>query len=255
MQTSKSFIRTLFVVAFAPLALWLAGCAAPAHRSTAYQKSDAVAHSTRVAAREVQIELNDLDAVMATLGHLVNDTATDLRPRFAAYNQAVDRLYRSIERVELAITRMQKKNAAYMEEWDRHAVAMNYGITREHRDARKKAIQNETRSISRRYVETRETLLPLLAYLEDLRKMLSTDLTVGGVEGIKNLADNAIENGRKVQTALGQFSDQLTDASRQMSSFDWTRQTATAQFRESEGQSKRMVMTKWIRTTVFRMDR
>jgi len=58
-------------------------------------------------------------------------------------------------------------------------------------------------------------MIPLLAYLEDIRKTLNADLTVAGLETMKDISGNAITNAQKVQIALAQLSDQLADSGRE----------------------------------------
>ena len=67
--------------------------------------------------------------------------------------------------------------------------------------------------------------MPLMDYLEDIRKSLGADLTVGGLQSVKGFLSNAQENAAKVQTALGKVSTQLASAE---TSFSSVLQTAKA---------------------------
>jgi len=61
-------------------------------------------------------------------------------------------------------------------------------------------------------------LWSLVDYLQDIRKALSADLTVGGVDAMKPLVSNANTNANSVQTALAQAKTDLNSLSTQMSS-------------------------------------
>jgi len=126
----------------------IAGCA-----STPYEKSNAAAESTRQAAAEVQTEGEYLGAATGALDDLMIRPTTDFRPQFEAYSRSVDRLYDSIQRVEFAVKRMQRKNADYLEARDKQVSAMNYEITRDHNEARKAALRDRANAIRSRYIE------------------------------------------------------------------------------------------------------
>lgn len=256
MQRLQLFFRILPVALLAAIVLGLTGCASPAHR-----KSNIAAQNAWTAAAEVQSEYANLNVALETLDNLVNNPAADLTAQFKAYDRAVDRLYDSIQDVEAAVTRLQRKNADYFTAWDRQLAAMNYGITRERSQARRDAVRDQMQAIQRRYIDTREVMLPVLAYLEDIRKMLDADLTMNGIEMMKAIANNAVANGRKVQTALGELSNQLADTGREMSPFHvakvGTPDAAPAAERPTE-ESERptnhfTAMTSWIKTAFLRL--
>ena len=244
---NQSRIRSALTLA---AALMVAGCASPA-----YRKSDAAVRSAQTAAMEIQNESSALQSAIDVLDRLVTDPPANLRPGFEAYGDAVDRLYVSIERADRAMKRMQQKQAAYVANAERELGAMNYQVTREHVEARKTAMRAQARTLQSRYVETREVVLPLLAYLEDIRKVLRADPTVSGLEGVRDIAVNAVKNGRKVETAVAQLAGQLADSSRELSSFNLGKAAPPEEAPMMAQSEEKHGMTAWIRTTLFRMKR
>ena len=193
--------------------LLLAGCS-----STGYDKSDAAAKSLRSAANEVQAQGRALDMTMTALNELVNKPSPDLKPQFQSFSASLDRLIDSAERTQRTGQRVQKKNAEYFEAWDRELAQMNYEYVRKSSEARKTEVTTQLATISQRYIETGEVVGPLVAYLEDIRKALRSDLTPGGLVAVKNVVANAQENASKVQIVLSQLAADLSVSGDRMSS-------------------------------------
>jgi hypothetical protein len=170
-------------------------------------------------------------------------------------------VYKSVARVENAVRNMQKKNAENLKNWDKQLATLNYGITHDVSEARKKEVSAQLAAIQLRYVDTREVVLPVLAYFEDLRKILGADLTVSGVEAAKPIANNAMNNGRKIQLALLDLSNQLENSDHSLSplnmgkadSEQMTIQGAAQSGRPPEGQGKLAIMSTWIKSSVLRI--
>src|SRR5262245_29124683 len=115
-----------FVVAFA------AGC-----KTTSYDKGDAAAQSLSRAASEVQAESRALDRALQTLNNLANNPSRDPKLQFDQYNDAVNALYRQIERSHAAVKQAREKNADYMRSWERQIGMMNYESVRDYSGARR----------------------------------------------------------------------------------------------------------------------
>jgi hypothetical protein len=193
-------------------AIWLGGCS-----TTGYDRGDAAARSLQTAATEVQTQTRALDTTMAALNDLVNKPASDLKPQFHWYSISLDRLIDSAERTEGTAKVMKKRNAEYFEEWDKQLAAMNYEYVRRSSEARRTEVTSQLETINQHYQESTEVVQPLIAYLIDIRKALSADLTPGGLAAVKNVAANAEENAGKVKTVLAKLVDDLTTSGAKMS--------------------------------------
>jgi hypothetical protein len=212
-KASTFTARTIQLSISALAVVLLAGC-----KTTSYDKGDAAAQSLSRAAIEVQAESRALDRALQTLNNLANNPSRDPKLQFDQYNDALDALYRQIERAHDAVKEAREKNADYMRSWERQLGMMNYESVRDYSAARRTALSNQFEVVTLRYQETQEAALPVLAYLEDIRKALDSELTADGLTAVRNLVGNAERNGRKVQTALARTADELADAGRRMSS-------------------------------------
>jgi hypothetical protein len=200
------------------LAIAAAVCFAVSCASKGYQKGDIAAASMQKASTEVQAEQRALDGTVAALGELVNAPAGDLSIPFKRYSNALDHLIAAAHRTETTGKTMESKNAAYVEAWDRQLKSIDYQHVRELSEARRTEVTNRVDAINRRYQESQAVVQPLIAYFEDIRKALSTDLTPAGLQSMKEVVQNANNNVAKVQTALDGLSTELTDSSAKMSS-------------------------------------
>src|SRR5258708_23160277 len=215
MQTPPAILlRRLASLSAAAVALGLAtGCT-----STGYQKGDVAATSMQRAAAEVQLEGRAMDQTMATLGALISESNGDLRKPYKRYSKCLDRLIASAERSDNTGRRMEEKNAAYLAEWNRQLTAIDYGHIHEISEARRTESTNRLDAIQRRYHESQAAIQPLITYLVDIRRALSTDLTMAGLDSLKSVVQNANENVTKVQTALDALTTELTTSSARLSS-------------------------------------
>jgi len=193
--------------------LSVCGCA-----STNYKKADAAGTSLRRAGIQIEAESRAIDATLAALDDLVNKPAPDLKPQFGRFNASLDRLVASSNRAQKAADVAHKKSADYFETWDKETTTIKFDAVRDQSVSRKTQVSNEFSTVNQRYRENQAVMEPLISYLQDIRTALSTDLTAGGIQSVKSLADNAQQNARKVQVALARLSDELTASGTRMSS-------------------------------------
>ncbi len=192
---------------------WVVGCT-----STGYQKGDVAAVSMQKAATEVQLEGKAMNQTVACLQDLVQQPNGDLRPAFKRYSKSLDHLIAAAQRTEDTGRRVREKNVAYFQAWDRQLQSIDYQHIRELSEARKSEVTNRFDAVNRRYEESQAAVQPLISYLLDIRKALSTDLTPGGINSLKGIVQNANDNVVKVQTALDALTAELTNSSARLAS-------------------------------------
>jgi len=200
-----------FTSAMAVLAI--CGCA-----STNYQRADAASDSLHRAAMEIRAESSAIDVTLASLDNLVNQPQPDLKPQFARYSKSLDRLVDASRRAEKSAEVAHQKSAEYFDSWDKQTATIKYEVVRDQSVSRKTQVSNEFNTVNERYRENQAVIEPLISYLQDIRTALSTDLTSGGIQSVRGLAQNAEQNARKVQVALARLSDELSDSGARMSS-------------------------------------
>jgi hypothetical protein len=213
MNSNLTRAKIVSSLTLAALAAGLAGCS-----TTSYERGDAAGRSLQNAAAEVQIQSRELRFTMSTLETLVNKPAVDLKPQFDTFSKSLNRLQAAVARNQRAAEAVVAKNAEYLASWDRQITNMNYEVVRTRSVERRGEVTDRFEAVSRRYAEARTVMRPLLAYLNDIRLALSSDLTLAGLEAIKPIVSNAGENAGKVQLALARLTTELNDSGVRVSS-------------------------------------
>lgn len=190
----------------------LNGCTSPG-----YRKSEAAAASLDRAAAEVHDESVALDLTMGTLRDLGSQPQPNLKLCYAHFSRSLDSFKKHARRTEATGEVMVRRTADYFEAWDRQLDEMSYEAVRNRSSARRTEAVARFNAVNQRYRETQTVVEPLIGYLDDIRRALGTDLTVGGVRALKPVIDNAETNAAKVQRALSGLADQLSSASRELS--------------------------------------
>lgn len=210
---NKKVRHAIFAIASSLVLASLAGCAA-----NGYQKGDVAAVSMQRAATEVQAESRAIDETVASLRELVSEPNGDLRVPFKRYSKSVNRLIGAAQRTDNTGRRMDQKSAAYLQAWDQQLQTIDYQHIRDLSEARRSEVTNRVDAINRRYHESQAAIQPLVSYFVDIRRALSADLTVAGLESLKGIAQNANDNVAKVQTALDALTAELTNSCVRLSS-------------------------------------
>jgi len=201
-QISVCIVTTLVMI----------GCASP------YRQGDAASASLHKASREIRAESGAIDDTLAALDNLVNNPGPDLKPQFARYSHSLDVLVAASIRAEKSAEEAKQTSADFFESWDKRTADIKYEAVRDQSVSRKTQVSSEFNTVNDRYRENQSVIDPLISYFQDIRTALSTDLTMGGIQSVKTLADNAAQNAHKVQTALARLSDELYDSGARMSS-------------------------------------
>lgn len=204
-------LQLLHLSALGLAAAWLSGCT-----TAGYHKSESASNSLQAAAAQVQAENRSLELTMGALRDLVNEPPADLKLQYERFGNALDGLVAAAQRTDVVGKRMELKNLVYFQAWDKQLATIDYGYVHDSSLARKLEVTNRFDVVRRRFQETQAVVQPLIAYLEDIHRALDTDLTPGGLEAIKGIAQNAEANAAKVQIGLAALANQLTAAGTRM---------------------------------------
>ena len=191
----------------------LAGC-----KTAGYVKSDVTAVNLETNATDVRAQSRALEATLTNLTDLVNRSAGDLRPQFQRYSSSLDQLVAANKRASTAAARLSKKSAAYFAAWDKQLPTINDEALRKQSEARRVEVKTQYEATSRNYQEAQKSMVPVIEYLLDIRKVLSADLTPSGLQATKPALNNASERAAKVQTELAQTATELDALGSRMSS-------------------------------------
>lgn len=194
--------------------VWFAGC-----RTAGYRKHDAAAWNSQAAAGEIQAEIREIEAVTGALEELVNQPATDAKPQFLRFSDAIDRLAVSTRRAGKGVDRLAYRRTGYFEVWDKEIAAIKDEEIRKSSEARKAEVARQFDSAIKEFDQAQDSLHPLIDYLIDIRTALSADLIRQGLTAAQPSAASAREKAGKVQSALTQSAAELDALSARMASY------------------------------------
>ena len=192
----------------------LTGCHGPG-----YRKSDTASWNSQAASMEVKNEIRHLDLAVAALNELVNQPETDARPQFLRFGATVDQLSLSKKQVEASIGRLWRKRVAYFKVWDREILALQDEEVRHQSQLRREEVSDQFEAVLRRAYEVQEAMRPVINYLRDIRRALSTDLTRDGLASMKPLVTHANESAHLAQKGLMQLAADLDVLSARTASY------------------------------------
>lgn len=198
----------------AVLAIILCGCFGPG-----YRRSDAAASDAQVASVQVLGVIRDLELATNTLQELVSQPAADAKPQYLRFSEAVNRLeHTSSHSLELVRT-LGRNRAPYFQIWDKELAAIKDEEVRRRSQARRDEVRKQFDDAIRQSFEAHDSVQPLLAYLRDVRKAISTDLTFKGLASVQPLLARTGELSGQAKGRLGQLATDLDALGARLSSY------------------------------------
>jgi ribonuclease HI len=195
----KKIISLVSIIAFGG---FIAGCA-----STGYEKAGTTSNTLRQAAQSIDNARAPIDAVLASLSELVNFPAPNITKQFQKYDAAVNTLDAQAAEVRTNATAMQEQGAAYLQKWSEELAKIQNDDIQNRSMDRRNATTARFKEVKASYVETNAQFALFMSDLKDIRTLLATDLTVGGLDSIKGLSAKANEKALPLRESLVRLSD------------------------------------------------
>lgn len=195
----KKIISLVSIIAFGG---FIAGCA-----STGYEKAGTTSNTLRQAAQSIDNARAPIDAVLASLSELVNFPAPNITKQFQKYDAAVNTLDAQAAEVRTNATAMQEQGAAYLQKWSEELAKIQNDDIQNRSMDRRNATTARFKEVKASYVKTNAQFALFMSDLKDIRTLLATDLTVGGLDSIKGLSAKANEKALPLRESLVRLSD------------------------------------------------
>jgi hypothetical protein len=206
-------VRTAVSVAALGL-LGFTGC-----QSTNYVRSDAAAGQLQTTAVEIRATITNLDATASALNDLLTNPTGDLRIQYDRFSMNLDQLSLASKRAFDEGPRLQRLSTSYFASWDKELMTISDEQIRRASTARKAEVSKEYASTIGAYQGCQESLATLLHYLRDIRQALSTDLTMAGLQSVKQPGSSARESAVAARSSLSQAASEIDALAAKMSFF------------------------------------
>ncbi|HPC59955.1 MAG TPA: DUF2959 family protein [Verrucomicrobiota bacterium] len=195
MNLAKSLVRTA-ALALA-VGLFTAGCA-----TQGYKKADRTGINLQNFRKDVVEFKQALDASLARLNEVSQAAATNPRPAFEAYTKSLTRLGAASRRTDKQAQTLQKQGEAYFQQWQRDLETINNPEIRQVAQERKEQQKQLFERLDPLMKQLWSHYDPLFSDLQDLRKLLSQDLTESGIRAAAGLIRRNTDLGASVQSHL-----------------------------------------------------
>ena len=190
----------------------LTGC-----KTTGYDKGNDAARRLQKTANGLTAERIRLEVTIAAMNDLLTNGTGDLRLQFNRFNHELDRLDATSRGMKDDAAKLREHGAAYFEAWNQELQKMNDAQIRQASAQRKDAVMGMFNHAVTHYENTRPSLVPLIAYLRDIRNALSTDLTAAGLQSVRGSAQTATDRSVRVKDDLAKTASDLQSVSEKMS--------------------------------------
>jgi hypothetical protein len=184
-----------------------------------YVRSDATAWRLDRTATEVRSTAGYLDATSAALNDMLTNPSGDLRIQYDRYCQSLAQFIAATDRASSEVKTLQRHSKAYFENWDKELAQMNDEQIRQTSATRKAEAMRDYDTAMRSYQSGQDALEPVIAYFEDIRKALSTDLTRSGLASAQAAAMNANQKAVNAKAQITQSAAELSGLAGKMSSY------------------------------------
>ena len=169
--------------------------------------------------QEVGRTRDQLQSTIDVLTKLVGQKSGDLKPAFEAYRAEVVKTKKVAEATTATAVEMQKQSDAYFGEWQKEISGVSNASLRKKGQKRMDAVKKNYTEAAKSLETAAGKFAPFLSDLADIDKILTNDLTAGGIKAIKSTVSSAKFNmtnvRRSIQTAmtsLNEMSAQLNRA-------------------------------------------
>ena len=206
----KNIFFNLFALAAA--AGLLAGCASTGNDKAASTSTTLTKSADLIAKGNTLIDLS-----LTALNDLVTNSQPDLRKQYNAFNSAVDKLGSTARDVSGKAEAMKSQGAAYFAKWDQEVALMQNEDIRKRSLTRKNEVASQFTRISQNYDATKTAFQPFMSELRDVQKFLSTDLTVGGLAAIKDVAAKANKDAVPLKKSVAKLAEEFKSLGLSMS--------------------------------------
>lgn len=189
------------------------GCA-----SSGYKKADNTSTSLQEAAQSIDSALGPLDNAVAALSDLIKHPNPDITTQFQKFSSSVSRLELLQKELNTRTADMQAQGADYFQKWDEELAKIQNNNIQMSSLERKNAVAARFERVHASYVQTTSDFAPFMSNLKDIRTALSTDLTAGGLDSVRALANAADDKATPLRASLTNLSTEFKNLGMSLSS-------------------------------------
>lgn len=203
MKTNMNKLHRVVVTAAA--VTLLAGCAT----GPSYKQAEKTGTDVDQFRAEVAKASQAVGASTATLDQLVQNADTNPHKGFEALSKAVGSVDDTAAKFKQRADDMREQGAAYFKQWDQQLGTLKNPEIRQLAVERRTKLQESFGRVSDLTQKARESLLPFVSDLHDVRTLLGSELTSSGINAAKDVIKKTEDEGTSVKSALAELTGEL----------------------------------------------
>jgi Protein of unknown function (DUF2959) len=185
--------------------------------SSAQASQEQLATSMKETRLEADQTRNQLATTLAALTTLTQQKEGDLRPAYDAFSQELPKTEAAGTATQMRVTWMEGEGMKYFEDWQATISSINDESLRKKSQQRLDAVKKSYTKVTGQFKEAAADFTPFLADISDIQKVLSTDLTAGGIKGLRSTVNKANSDYKKLDRTINDALEEMMDLERQLS--------------------------------------
>ena len=196
---------TLATLATAMAIAVVSGCS-----SGTYQKGSSTASSIQKASAGIAATRSQVARVLTALNDLIAKPGADLKPQYKEFSSEVSKLQSDARNVSEMAAQMEKRGAAYFEQWDKDIASIQNEQIKSRSASRRTEVAGHLDALQKAYSAAKATFEPFMGDIRDVQKALGADLTPGGIDSIKDFKRKASLDAIPLQDALTKLANEFS---------------------------------------------
>lgn len=193
------------------LAALLALALAPAYRAVGADSADRAAmvkEKIQSLRQECAQGRNQITLTLEALSRLTV-TGVELRPQFEKYKAELAKMEEKAKSARARAVSMREKGQAFFADWEQHVKEIQNEDIRKEAQKRLAKRKKSYGKILTAMEEAKEELVPFMSDLNDVRKLLESELSASTVASTKSLIRQANWHGEDVRESLSDVEKEL----------------------------------------------
>jgi septal ring factor EnvC (AmiA/AmiB activator) len=149
----------------------------------------------------------------------LNTKGVELRPQFDKFKYELVKMEEQAKVTRDRADDMRQKGQAAFADWEKEVQAINNPDIRKEAEKRLSKRQKSYTAILKAMTEAKEELVPFMSNLNDIRKLLESELTEGTVASTKSLIKDTDWHGADVRDSLTDVEKELDRVSAELAKY------------------------------------
>ncbi len=203
MKTNMNRLHRTVVTA--TVAALLAGCAT----SPGYKQAEKAGTNVDQFRTEVGTTSQAVGGSITALDQVLQNAGSDPHKAFASLSKAVGSLDDAAAKFKKRADDMREQGAAYFKQWDQQLGMLKNPEIRQLAVERRTQLQESFGRVSDLTQKARESLLPFVSDLHDVRTLVGSELTSSGITAAKDVIKKTEDEGAAAKSTLAELTGEL----------------------------------------------